>query len=86
MREINHNARLKGVNQKFEPRQSETFVRGRTKVFKKAGSVRKRFLFPSFPPPYFSFFALALFLPRPETLATQANSLYSMFPLYGMYG
>ena len=42
MREINHNARLKGVNQKFEPRQSETFVRGRTKVFKKAGSVSLR--------------------------------------------
>ena len=55
MREINHNARLKGVNQKFEPSQSETFVCGRTKVFKKAGSVRKRFLSPSSPPPYFSF-------------------------------
>ena len=55
MREINHNARLKGVNQKFKQRQSETFVRGRTKVFKKAGSVRKRFLSPSSPPPYFSF-------------------------------
>ena len=52
MREINHNARLKGVNQKFEPRQSETFVRGRTKVFKKAESVRKRFLPLSSPPPY----------------------------------
>ena len=83
MRERNHNARLKGVNQKFEPRQSETFVRGRTNVFKKAGSVRKRFLPLSSPPPYFSFFALALFLARPEigtigfrlleTLATQAK-------------
>ena len=39
MREINHKARLKGVNKKFEPRQSETFVRGQTKVFKKAESV-----------------------------------------------
>ena len=51
MREINHSARLKVVNQKFKLRQSETFVRGRTKVFKIAGSVRKRFLPLSFPPP-----------------------------------
>ena len=67
MREINHNVRLKGVNQKFEPHQSETFVHGWTKVFKIVGSVRKCFLPLSSPPPYFSFFVLALFLARPET-------------------
>ena len=78
MREINHNARLKGVNQKFEPRQSETFVRGRTKVFKKAGSVRKRFLPLSSPSPYFSFFAFALFLARPETGKIALHSLETL--------
>ena len=78
MREINYNARLKGVNQKFEPRQSGTFVRGRTKVFKKVGSVRKRFLSPSSPPPYFSFFALALFLARPETGKWLTRSLETL--------
>ena len=71
MSEINHNARLKGVNQKFEPRQLETFVRGQTKVFKIAGSVRKRFLLISSRPPYFSFLRSPYF--SLETLATQAT-------------
>ena len=37
--EINHNARLKGVDQKFEPHHSETPVRVQTRGFKIAGSV-----------------------------------------------
>ena len=68
MREINHNARLKGVNQKFETAPIRNPRSWANEIFQKKRGLSASVSFLSHPlSPNFSFFALALFLARPET-------------------